>query len=456
MKNGTLIKMLAISLLLALALLALNGVLAATEEQELRSELLSLTRMKDELLSAGIGTTRINDLITEGDIYFNSQNYNKTREIISAAHELRDNAFNTKNQLNIVNTLYMDISKNNISLFKTEPSSIEWELNYSQREFEKENFEEALKTSGEIKKTLLNSISNKYAYLNDSILTLEEKTGVLELSTYRIMTLKGMLAEALATGKISELEMIEKEVEDLSQSLTYYEEIKLAIPTLDSKNLSTQRIRDGLSETQASMNIADYKSAINQLESLTKIIDHALKLKEEQTVFEKTLSEEKAKIQIDWTATEKLLEKSKYELAVGNYEEAELQLTLAKKTFESTKAQFLIESVAKKAPGFNLKEFVTKNWLYIFAVIILIILVLKLTQKAWSYEIRRRHLSRMEKELKVIEKMVRELQKDYFARRKMSRESYDEAYETLEDKIILLKERISMLNKKIKKQENKP
>ena len=430
--------------------LVLNFTLAA-EEQELKSELLDLMGIKQEMLSAGIGIARVSDLINEGYMYLNNQNYNKTREIISSVYKTRDAAFGAKNQLSQVNSLYSSISKSNISLFKTTPSFIEWEINYSQREYEKENFEESLATSDEIKKTLLDSINNRYAYLNASLSAFEDKISMFELSKYRVATLKGLLAEALLTGKISELEMIEEEAGKLNISLAYYEEIELTIPALESKNLSTQRIRDDLSDIKASLNIADYKSAISKLENLKKLISYALGLKDAEVEFKKTLEDEKARIQIDWSATEKLSEKAGYELAIGNYEEAESQLTRARQSFESTKASFLIESAAKKTPLFSLKAFVAKNWPYLIAIIIIVLVILQLTRKAYSYEIRRRHLARLEKEIGLNEKTVEELQKNYFVHKKMSRESYDEAYESLQEKIISLKEKASMLNKNINK-----
>jgi hypothetical protein len=417
--------------------------------QELRSGLLNLSTVKEEMQAAGIGVARVNDLITEGFIYLNNQDYNNTRAVISRAYALKDIAFRAKDELAAANALYQDSKKWNVSLIGSTGTQVEFELNYSQKEFEKENYEEALRTLVRTKGTILSSINYRYGYLNESILTLDKKISKLGLSQYRITTLKGTISEALAKGSINELEIIKKEAEDLNQSLIYYDEIWQAIPSLESKNLTTQVIKDGLAEAASHLGVADYKAALGELESLKKMIEAALRLEAETNAFEITLGQGKTSYHISFGEPEALLEKSKYALTVGNYAEAEQQLKKAKEAFDSTKAQFLVESAAKQSPIFSTKAFVEKNWLHSIIILAIIILAILLTKKAWSNWIRRKHLARAEKELKVSEKMVRELQKDYFIHKKTGKESYDQAYDAVQGRIMALKERISLLNKKI-------
>jgi len=439
-----------------LVMISISYFASAAEVQELKSELLQLNAVKEEMQAAGIGVARVSDLITEGFYYLNNQDYNKTNETINQVYELKRIAFNAQSELAFVNALYLGISQYNISLSGASGKNVEWDINYSQREFEKENYEEALKTLDNTKRILINSVNAKYNYLNDSLSILEEKTGTLQLSQYRVRTLQGLLAETLAAARIDELEMIRAEIEELNKSIGYYEELKTSIQLIESKGLSAQVIKDGLAESESYINLADYKTAISKLESLKKLAEQAISLEKEAAEFETSLSDGKAEYSNDFSEAEALLEKAKYELKAGNYAEAGRKLSQAQQSFESAKAKLLVEGASRKAPFFSLKEFLAKNWLYLTAGLIILLIIISLTHKVVSQGIRKKRLASLEKELRVNEKMVQELQRSYFVRHKMSRENYDQAYDSLQEKIIRLKERTSLLNKKIKKQENKP
>ncbi|KYK27358.1 hypothetical protein AYK26_03810 [Euryarchaeota archaeon SM23-78] len=441
-----------LKILLTLILLNLAVNLSiAKEEQELRTELLKLSQVKEEMIAAGMGTTRIDDLITEGFIHFNNKNYEKTKEIVSSVYELRDAAFNIKEELKFVNQLYLDIRERNISLGDMSITKLEWDLGYVEREMEKENYEESLEILARVKKEFLDIIWKEYDYLNESVSVIEEKIGLLGLSKARITTLKSLLSEALETGKLKELEIIKQETMDLNKGLAYYEEIKPFIPVLESKNLSAQRIKDELTAAELELNFADYESSLSRLESLRTLAEKAILLDEEINELEKKIVDEKVKQGSNsyLKEAEIILKEAKHELIVGNYEGAEQKLVSARTNFESLKAEFLVERAGATSFGINLKEFVRKNWLYIVLVILVILLGLKLTSGAWSYGLGKKRIARLEKELKVNENMIQNLQKDYFVHKKMARESYDEAYESLQEKIMKIKDRLSQLNKKV-------
>ena len=70
-----------ILVVIAMVILILNvSIGIGEEEQELRSELLKLSDVKEEMNNAGMGVTRVNDLITEGFLQFNNNNFNKNHQ----------------------------------------------------------------------------------------------------------------------------------------------------------------------------------------------------------------------------------------------------------------------------------------------------------------------------------------------------------------------------------------
>jgi tetratricopeptide (TPR) repeat protein len=202
--------------------------------------------------------------------------------------------------------------------------------------------------------------------------------------------------------------------------------------------------------------VADYDSAISLLKELKEFTNNTIRLEQETDGFQAGLNNEKSKYRTSFQDAQSLLEKAKYELVLGNYEEAENLFTKAKTSFESEKASLLVESASKKTPGLSLAEFIKKNGPYMISVLVIILMVIALSRKALAYWLRKKKMLRLEKELRVTERMMQELQRKYFVHKKMPRENYDEACDVLQEKIILLKERISLLNRKIKKPENKP
>ena len=74
-----------------------------------------------------------------------------------------------------------------------------------------------------------------------------------------------------------------------------------------------------------------------------------------------------------------------------------------------------------------------------------------LTKKTWMFALRKKLLRNHNKELDVNRKMVDDLQRKYYIKRTISRETYDESFELLSGNIMELDDKISLLNKKIKK-----
>lgn len=451
MNSKVILKVSVIYLILILMLTLTMSLSQASEEQELKSELLKLTNVKGEMINAGIGVARVDDLITEGFFHFNNNNFDKTKEIINSVHELRDVAFEAKKELSTVKQIHLDIKERNISLINITTTKIEWELEYAQREFDKENFEGALETLERTKKTLIPSINNEYGYLSEAILLIEEKIGLLGLGNSIVASLKDLLSESLETGKLEKLDIIKDEIADLNKSITYYDEISRTSIILEEKNLTVKRIEDGLKVSELDLSFGDYGDALSKLESLHKSVNNAIILEEDIRELENTVKEEKTRLKNNFTEAETFLNKAKQELFLGNYEGAEQHLGSAKSAFEDIKAGILVGRVGSKSFGINLVTFIRNYWAYILLVIVIILVILKFTQSSWVYWLRKKRIAKLERESKINEEMIKKLQKDYFVHKKMARESYEESYDALQDKILKAKDRLSQLNKKVYK-----
>ena len=449
-----------ISALLILALLLINipinsspviPVLAGgdQEKQEVRSELLGLSSVKQEMAEAGMGTSRAEDLIAEGFVHLNNNNLNMTQQVIFSVYDLRDTAFKAQSEISFVEQLYHKVRPSNISLGEVEKKVVEWNLNKSQEEFDKENYEGALEKTGKAREMLVGVIAEDYAGLNNTLLSVQKKIQELELGNTRIKALGRLLAKALSEGSLDELEMLEQETEKLNKSITLYADVKSKLPVLKSSNLSVQRIEDGLRTAEMSLEFADYETTLDKLESLKTLSHKALELKQGIAELENTVAQEEARLgTTQLEETRSLLGEGREELVLGNYEGAETKLESAETSFESVKAEYLIKRAGSDSAGMRIKDFINEYWAYILLLIMVILLVLKFSWPVTERWIKNKRRAQLRKELETSEDMVKELQKKYFVQKKIGKDSYDQAYERMQEKIMKLKDKLSETEKK--------
>ena len=119
--------------------------------------------------------------------------------------------------------------------------------------------------------------------------------------------------------------------------------------------------------------------------------------------------------------------------------------------YENLKADSLVKTVGARKEQLSFQEFIKKNLGLIVIILIVGILAMILTKKTWMFALRKKLLRNHNKELDVNRKMVDDLQRKYYIKRTISRETYDESFELLSGNIMELDDKISLLNKKIKK-----
>ncbi|MFH1770576.1 MAG: hypothetical protein ABH828_03390 [archaeon] len=431
---------------LGLIIVSLLGSLSmAAEYDELEGDILKLETIKNDMMDAGINVLRMNDLITEARLYLESRSYDDVRRIISEAYSLKDQAYETKQLKESINGLYLDVKSRNLSLMDVTNSKVEWDLVYANREFENENYEESQNILTTIEKILLKTINSNYGHLSDSLIIAEEKATSLEIETSRIRTLQTLASDALKVGKIGQLEIIREEINNLNEVFLHYEKIKDDLINLKTKDFSIQRINDGLSAVEMDISFGEYDSALEKLKILQSLVDEAFRIDAEIKEIEALLSEQEEPFEEE-TA---LVEKSKQELILGNYEQAASKLDEAKKSLENSRAGLLISKASKKESG--LKDFIAKNWKTVVVALIIILVIVLLTLRIWGYKLRKIRIKRLKKEIQISEEMMKTLQREYFVQHKMSRDNYDESYEHLQEGIMTLNDKISSLNTKIKK-----
>lgn len=451
-----------------LILMLAAPVLASTSDdyrQMIKTELLELTSIKDEMNISGAGTLRVSDLITEGFFYLDQNDLEKVEKRISEVHDLRNLSEIAMAGIVASERLLKDINDSN-RLTQNMDETINpshytlQKIDSAKKEFSKENYEEAARIIESATKDIILTIKAKFSYLNGSITSIGQKIDGLDVSKSRLTFLENSLTTHLDKGEITGIKTISLELEHLNNTISLYQLVNDRIPALLERNISATRISDGLADAEAEINMASYESATRRLEGLKKTTSNVLLLSDKAKQLESQLSALESQYRSlsaneDYTEATKIIRKAGSELTRGNYDEAETNLNSAQADLENLKANLIIAE-AQNEKKQTLQEYLRASWKYLLLAAIASLIIIKLTHKSISAHLQKQRLKRSEIELAACKTQVAELQTKYFIRKKISRQMYDEAYEGLQRRIIRLNENISFIHNKTQQTSIKP
>lgn len=422
--------------------------------QALKTGLLDLDPIRDEMNRSGAGTVRVSELITEGFFYLSRDDFENVEKRISEVHELKNLSKIAKAGIVASERMLSEINYSN-GLPRNQGSTIILEryillrIDSAKKEFSKENYEEAAQIIESANKDIIRTIASNFIYLNDSMALIREKTDMLGLGGSRLTFLGDSLAKHLENGDVAGINSISLELENMNSTISLYQEVNGRIPGLLERNISAKRISDGLADAEAEISMASYESATRRLEDLRKTASKALLLSDKEKQLESQLSQLGSQYSSlaasdKYAETNDALGKAGSELARGNFDEAETSLSSAQADLESLKAKLLI-AAAQDETKQTLQEYLRASWRYLLLAAMAALIVIKLTNKNISAQLRKNRLKRMELELAACKRQVAELQTRYFIGKKISRQMYDEAYDGLQRRIVRLNENISLM-----------
>ncbi|MFH0869554.1 MAG: hypothetical protein V1866_00675 [archaeon] len=448
-----------VMVLILILMLAAPAAAAASDDyrQALKTGLLELASVKDDMNRSGAGTLRVSDLITEGFFYLDRNDLENVEKRISEVHELRNLSETAKAGLIACERLLKDINDSN-SLTQNQDETIKpssytlLKIESAKKEFSKENYEEAAQIIESARKEIILTIKAKFIYLNESIISIGTKIDSLGLSRSRLVFLEDSLAMRLEKGDIAGIKTMAVELGYLNSTIMLYQEVNDLIPGLLERNISAKRISDGLADAESEINMASYESSARRLEGLKKTASKALLISDKAKQLESQLNalvSHYSSLATDekYIETSGIIGKASSELMRGNYDEAESSINSAQADLESLKAKLLIAE-AQNEKKQTLQEYLRASWKYLLLAAIVSLIIIKLTHRSISAHMRKHRLKRLELELAACKSQVGELQTKYFIRKKISRQMYDEAYESLQRRIVRLNENISLMHKK--------
>lgn len=442
-----------IALIITLTEIKQTLAITETELQILKSDLLSIGELKEEMALKGFGVERISEMMDEGYAYLKDENYAAANKSVISARKIRDDAFSGYTLLSAIDEMIKDINKTNQESGSEQLSITEellWSIGYAREEFEKENYEGAKSRAEGIKNIILTGVRQRYGLVEETLTSMMTDMEEKSISTRRAVTLKNLASGYLKDGAVSELNAIDEEINRINSVLGLYNGVEESIASLDERNLSSSRIRDGLESATEKISAGEYGRAETIIKEQEMLVKKAISLQEKSASAKADLEKAKEAGLVSKELAESIsnaLVSAEHELAIGNYEGAEEKLGKAEKERELIEAEMLVKKASAKRVQ-TIKEVLTAAGKALLIIIIIAIPIIIFGRKAVLKRISSSRLKRLERELEVSKKMVSELQTRYFVKHAMPRDGYDEAYEELQEKIMRIKDKISYIKQK--------
>lgn len=234
---------------------------------------------------------------------------------------------------------------------------------------------------------------------------------------------------------------------------------KDAIQEMESKNLSTQEVKDIYRranrsyQNQLALNRSkrptDYSTVIELTNSITEIRDEAIRVKDKLVVLESQLKQAQKDSNANLTEAEQSFKTTEEEFEAGRYEEAEEGIEntytkISEARSAATQAQTLYESRQDE-----LKQFFEENYLEVI-VGLLIILILSYVGHR---ELRIYKLKKKKEQLRlrrnVLQELTGETQRKYFEKGEISKTVFESRTDKYSDMIREIEEELPVLDEKL-------
>ncbi|MBN1793051.1 hypothetical protein JW826_05195 [Candidatus Woesearchaeota archaeon] len=440
------------------------------DRKSLQAQLVSLSQIKGELEEKGIGSHRINELIEEGFLYLSQGENNLATEAIRKVNELKvlaektrqkiiaaqqDHAFlrsqEEEQQAEGVLTEGVLIGSNDQEL-----KDIEIGIVTAQSEFDHENFEGANQEIERVRKKIMQAGEDAYGSLKDRIsqvTNIAKESGVRE---EEIAGLEKKIKSALESGTISELESLNQTLGKAEEAIDSYLELGKVREDLDRIGIPTERLTDEMTLARIEIESASYESAHNRASMARELGQKAVMLESKLSNLSRTIEDESSNMEtaafckdVCFKETKESIDNAKQELMLGNYERAEIEALQAEKRLEETRADIAVQHIRSTSAGARIATLIRDNWIILLVVAIIIMILAAAGKDTITSRIRLYRLDKARRDLNTHQRMVQELQKDYYIRRRMSRASYNSSYEELEERILRTDETIARVEKEM-------
>ena len=431
----------AFSMALALLLTGVPTALGYTQAQA-SSAISDIEFIIPKMEEAGLGHNRVSRLLDESYSAYGSKEYQRIMENLGLARNISSLAFGVRDGSHEISAALAVAVMRNLTFRSSDPQRIAWGLDYITKESAIENYEGAHDTLVKLREELNEDIRRVYSGTGqdmESNIRLAEKNGV---GTAKLQLEKKLYEDSLLAGNILYLEGVREEAEKAKLSLELIEKNRNGSAVLSGLGFSTRRIDDELEYARRYLSSADYDSALESLKSTEAVIQSALGTKGGIDRLRESIAESRQSLRIELDGPSEKAQEAEAALSSGNYEDAGRMLEAARAEAEKQISDQTLKQAKEEPSGSTLGSLARRHlWKIALAAAALAGAGFYINAK-YRKELENFLLRRAKKRITVAQRQVQELQRDYFVRRNMSREQYDDQYESKQEEIMKLKERI--------------
>ncbi|MEK6943632.1 MAG: hypothetical protein AABX00_06220 [Nanoarchaeota archaeon] len=426
-----------------------NNVFAATEQDAS----LSINKAENKisyLNTIGISTARLSDLLNDAKISFEAKNYQEVADTGAQIESLA--AFSVKLRADIAALSGMIDSGKSAGL---DTSSAELSIGAAKSEFSAENYELASYHFKQAESSANEIFSSQLilsaAELNKSGVLLSEAGITLDVVAEK----QDAAEKMIASGEFSGAMPLITETNLLANLTRALAEASKSSSELSEAGISTPVLEDTIKEAVFSLEQHDYTRAISLLAEFDSTKNRMLGILEYMDNIEKSIATAEAD-GIGASSTRNLLAKSRAEFALNHFDDAE---SLAKQSEENLKSlessSLIFGALGRKRIVFDVFSFFKSHWLAIIAVLAAIAAAWKYSHEAISLKILAKKLAALKKEKETIMAMIKQAQEDYFKKKSMNENSYNNLVDNHQQRLMEIEEKLTMIESKLKKQNEK-
>jgi HEPN domain-containing protein len=401
---------------------------------------------REEMIEAGLSTLRVDELIERAKESIERGDAYSLLSLLNQTISLKQKAFQIKKDITETEERIKKIKQNKMGLANAEKL-----FNETLYEFELNNYEGAEELIKEIEKEIVGVMKEKSSILIARVVDYRESAAGLGINDVAINNTLNVLHGITKPGDVDKLLLLIEETENMNQALILLINVKEEINHMREMGLKTVRVENEFKEAKLTFELGNYKKTVTIANQISGLKQKALEIK-------KGIEEVETKIgyaqqnNLDVIEIRQLLDSAAEEFELNNYEEAERLIERSKRRLEEIKAGSLFQlALGRGEKRFNVVGFLRNNWKQTAGVVVVIIVLGIIAGKIFSARIIKLRLKRLNKELDIIEELIKKSQEDYYKKKAISKDSYETAIDRLQIRMVRIKEKIPVLEAKLKK-----
>jgi len=406
----------------------------------------NITSMKER----GFNTPRLDDALADAKATYADRKFDQVLELYSESMLTISKMIYISNNLNITSMLLDEAKKRELNISE---SMSHYTLSLS--EFRNNNIDTAQKEIMLSKELVSGQLMTESTKITTELKELAAALASTGINTNKVNRTTAEILAAERSKDFIKLFILASKISEMNKSIAELLAINEGMNQLEAEGYRTQRIKDTVAELESLLDAGEHSQISKRYnETMTlmgKIYSINADIKETEV---KMISPELEGI--DLTEASELLNTSKSEFELENYDKSEDYLARARASIEEAEQAHIFATILNKAKmRFNPILFIKKNWTYIIMMIIIGGIVIRVGGLFLILKQSEQRLAKLQKEQEAITELTKKLQEDYFREKVIDKETYTAENSNFEKRSTQISEEIPMLIIKIKEKHDK-